>query len=367
MPKTIGSTSFASLFKNQTSFIDVRAPIEFEQGSIPGSINIPLLTNKQREDVGKTYRKFGKDEAIHLGQRLISGNTKKSRLAEWAKFCENHENPTIFCHRGGLRSRIVQNWLHEEGIEIPRIDGGYKAIRLFAINALEQIPATPNLLIIGGKTGTAKTQLIKTLPHAIDLEGLANHRGSAFGNRIEPQPSQASFENKIAYHYILHDLARQNKFFLEDESRMIGSLNIPLSLYNHMRASSVVLIKANIEERIETILNDYIISNYNEYASLPKEESANIFTHYLLSSLEKIKKRLGSQNYKTIKQKMFQASNHEINDTFKEIHREWIKILILEYYDPMYEYQLSKKEDRIIFEGTRKEFSEWVQNEARVQ
>ena len=134
-----------------------------------------------------------------------------------------------------------------------------------------------------------------------------------------------------------------------------------------MRASSVVLIKANIEERIETILNDYIISNYNEYASLPKEESANIFSHYLLSSLEKIKKRLGSQNYKTIKQKMFQASNHEINDTFKEIHREWIKILILEYYDPMYEYQLSKKEDRIIFEGTRKEFSEWIQNEARVQ
>jgi len=164
----------------------------------------------------------------------------------------------------------------------------------------------------------------------------------------------------------LNDLARQNKFFLEDESRMIGSLNIPLSLYNHMRASSIVLIKANIEERIETILNDYIISNYNEYASLPKEESANIFTQYLLSSLEKIKKRLGSQNYKTIKQKMFQASNHEITDTFKEIHREWIKILILEYYDPMYEYQLSKKEDRIIFEGTRKEISEWIQNEARV-
>ena len=181
MPETIGYTSFVSLFKNQASFLDVRAPIEFEQGSIPGSINLPLLTDDQREAVGKTYRKYGKDEAIYLGQRLISGNTKKSRLFEWTNFCENHENPTIFCHRGGLRSQIAQNWLYEEkGIEVPRISGGYKALRLFAIDALERIPATPNLLIIGGKTGTAKTQIINSLPHAIDLEGLANHRGSAF-------------------------------------------------------------------------------------------------------------------------------------------------------------------------------------------
>ena len=138
MPETIGYTSFFSLFKNQASFLDVRAPIEFEQGSIPRSINLPLLTDDQREAVGKTYRKYGKDEAIYLGQRLISGKTKKSRLFEWANFCENHENPTIFCHRGGLRSQKVQNWLYEEkGFEVPRISGGYKALRLFATDALE--------------------------------------------------------------------------------------------------------------------------------------------------------------------------------------------------------------------------------------
>ena len=362
MPETIGYTSFVSLFKNQASFLDVRAPIEFEQGSIPGSINLPLLTDDQREAVGKTYRKYGKDEAIYLGQRLISGNTKKSKLFEWTNFCENHENPTIFCHRGGLRSKIVQNWLYEEeGIEVPRISGGYKALRLFATDALEKIPTTPNLLIIGGKTGTAKTQIINGLPHAIDLEGLANHRGSAFGKRIEPQPSQASFENKIAYQYILNGLAEQTKFFMEDESRMIGSLNIPLPLYNFMRTSPIVLIKSELEERIETILNDYIISNYKEYTSCSEEDNGNIFSRYLLSSLDKIRKRLGNQNYEAIKQKMHQASNYEISDTFKEIHREWIQILIQKYYDPMYEYQLRKKEDQIIFEGTRKEFSEWIQ------
>ena len=361
MPETIGYTSFVSLFKNQASFLDVRAPIEFEQGSIPGSINLPLLTDDQREAVGKTYRKYGKDEAIYLGQRLISGNTKKSRLFEWTNFCENHENPMIFCHRGGLRSKIVQNWLYEEeGIEVPRISGGYKALRLFATDALEKIPTTPNLLIIGGKTGTAKTQIINGLPHAIDLEGLANHRGSAFGKRIEPQPSQASFENKIAYQYILNGLAEQTKFFMEDESRMIGSLNIPLPLYNFMRTSPIVLIKSELEERIETILNDYIISNYKEYTSYSEENNDNIFSRYLLSSLDKIRKRLGNQNYEAIKQKMHQASNYEISDTFKEIHREWIQILIQKYYDPMYEYQLRKKEDRIIFEGTRNEFSEWI-------
>jgi len=362
MPETIGYTNFVSLFKNQASFLDVRAPIEFEQGSIPGSVNLPLLNDDQREAVGKTYRKYGKDEAIYLGQRLISGSTKKSRLFEWANFCESHENPTIFCHRGGLRSKIVQNWLYEEkGIEVPRISGGYKALRLFATDALEKIPATPNLLIIGGKTGTAKTQIINGLPHAIDLEGLANHRGSAFGKRIEPQPSQASFENKIAYQYILNGLAEQTKFFMEDESRMIGSLNIPLPLYNFMRTSPIVLIKSELEERIETILNDYIISNYKEYTSCSEENNDNIFSRYLLSSLDKIRKRLGNQNYEAIKQKMHQASNYEISDTFKEIHREWIQILIQKYYDPMYEYQLRKKEGRIIFEGTRKEFSEWIQ------
>ena len=362
MPETIGYTNFLSLFKNQASFLDVRAPIEFEQGSIPGSVNLPLLNDDQREAVGKTYRKYGKDEAIYLGQRLISGSTKTSRLFEWANFCESHDNPTIFCHRGGLRSKIVQNWLYEEkGIEVPRISGGYKALRLFAIDALEKIPVTPNLLIIGGKTGTGKTQIINGLPHAIDLEGLANHRGSAFGNRIEPQPSQASFENKIAYQYILNGLAEQTKFFMEDESRMIGSLNIPLPLYNFMRTSPIVLIKSELEERIETILNDYIISNYKEYTSCSEEDNGNIFSRYLLSSLDKIRKRLGNQNYEAIKQKMHQASDYGISDTFKEIHREWIQILIQKYYDPMYEYQLRKKEDRIIFEGTRKEFSEWVQ------
>ena len=156
-------------------------------------------------------------------------------------------------------------------------------------------------------------------------------------------------------------LAEQTKFFMEDESRMIGSLNIPLPLYNFMRTSPIVLIKSELEERIETILNDYIISNYKEYTSCSEENNDNIFSRYLLSSLDRIRKRLGNQNYEAIKQKMHQASNYEISDTFKEIHREWIQILIQKYYDPMYEYQLRKKEDRIIFEGTRKEFSEWIQ------
>ena len=128
-----------------------------------------------------------------------------------------------------------------------------------------------------------------------------------------------------------------------------------------MRTSPIALINSKLEERIETILNDYIISNYKEYASYSEENNANIFSRYLLRSLDKIRKRLGDQNYEAIKQKMHQASNYEISDTFREIHREWIQILIQKYYDPMYEYQLSKKEDRIIFEGTRKEFSEWVQ------
>ena len=360
MPEFIQASNFADLFRNQIPFIDVRAPVEFEQGSIPGATNLPLLNNQQREQIGKVYRHSGRSQAINLGYSLISGNVKESRLMAWKSFYENNVDPVAYCYRGGLRSRIVQGWLHDEGIDVPIIEGGYKALRRFLIATIEKISETSNLIVIGGKTGSAKTQLINSLPNAIDLEGLANHRGSAFGGRINPQPSQAFFENQIARYYIRNNLSGQRRFFLEDESRAIGSLSLPLILSDFMRTSPIAVIESNFSDRVETILNDYIISNYNDIESNEPGNAGVIFTRYLLESLERIRKRLGSQNYKKIKQKMDQASSGKLTDQLKNIHRDWIQILLQEYYDPMYEYQLRKKEDRIIFRGTHHEFKAWI-------
>ena len=360
MPEFIQTDNFADLFRNQTPLIDVRAPIEFEKGSIPGATNLPLLNNQQREQIGKIYRKLGKSNAIELGHTLISGRVKESRLLAWKNFLQNNVNPILYCYRGGLRSEIVQSWLHDAGIDIPIINGGYKALRHFLIDTLEKIPKTTNLIVIGGKTGTAKTQLINSLTNAIDLEGLANHRGSSFGGRINPQPSQATFENQIASQYIFNNLSGQKRFFLEDESRAIGSLSLPLNLFEFMRSSPIAVIESTFEDRIETILRDYIISNYNEYESDNPKNAGLIFNRYLLDSLERIRKRLGNQHYKDIKRKMDQASSDKLTDLSKNIHRDWIHILLQKYYDPMYEYQLERKESRVVFRGSHNEFNEWT-------
>ena len=362
MPKFIAPSDFFKLFKKEVAFLDVRAPAEYAHGRVPGARNLPLLNNQQREDVGLLYRKSGRDKALELGHKMISGETKDLRIASWRSFCDHNKNPIIYCHRGGLRSKIVQQWLAESGIEIPVIQGGYKALRQFFIRTIEKIQKRNNLIIIAGKTGSAKTQLINSVSNSIDLEGLANHRGSAFGPRIRPQPSQADFENEIATQYIYNDLSEKERFFLEDESRAIGSISIPLTLFEFMKTSKLALIEVGLEERIETILNDYIISNYNDYVLHNSENAALLFTNYLTSSLQKIKKRLGGKNFETIKQKMNQASKYQFTDTFKEIHRDWIQILLLEYYDPMYEYQLNKKADRIVFKGSRQEFHDWCRN-----
>ena len=362
MRETIQTTSFADLFRNQIAFIDVRAPIEFEQGSIPGATNLPLLNNQQREQIGKVYRESGKSQAIELGYKLISGSVKEARIQAWESFYKSNIDAIVYCYRGGLRSKIVQDWLHGNGVDIPIIEGGYKALRRFLINTVEKIPEASNLIVIGGKTGSAKTQLINSLPNSIDLEGLANHRGSAFGGRINPQPSQAFFENQISYDFIHKNLSGQQRFFLEDESRSIGSLSIPLTLFELMRTSPIAVVESNLEDRVEIILNDYIISNYKEYQSDNQENAGVIFSQYLLDSLERIRKRLGSENYKNIKKKMIQASSDNLTDPLKDIHRDWIQILLKKYYDPMYEYQLGKKQDRIIFRGMHHEFNEWIRD-----
>ncbi len=359
------SGKLADIFINETPLLDVRAPAEFAHGAFPNATNIPLLDDEQRREIGIRYKQAGQQAAINLGHQLISGELKGARLTAWQNFIKRHPNSLLYCFRGGQRSQIVQHWLQECGVTIPLIKGGYKALRRFLIDSLQAGIAGSEFLVIAGKTGCGKTRLLEHLPASIDLEGNANHRGSAFGRRIGGQPSQINFENHLASDFLklsIHNNAIQKtgKIFVEDESRAIGSLSLPTELSAKMKASPLAVIEEPVASRVEVILDDYILDNYRDYQVRHPQSTFIEFADFLISSLTRIKKRLGDANYQRILAEMEQAlAAHEARgDTAG--HRIWIEHLLVNYYDPMYDYQLSKKLDRVVFRGSRQEFLAWA-------
>ncbi len=359
------SGALADIFINETPLLDVRAPGEFAHGAFPNATNIPLLDDEQRREIGIRYKQAGQQAAINLGHQLISGEIKAARLAAWQDFIKRHPNSLLYCFRGGLRSQIVQQWLQESGVRIPLIKGGYKALRRFLIDSLQAEIASNEFLVIAGKTGCGKTRLLEHLPASIDLEGDANHRGSAFGRRVSGQPSQIDFENHLATDFLklsIHNEAAPNygRIFVEDESRAIGSLSLPNELSAKMKASPLAVIEEPVASRVQVILDDYILDNYRDYQVRHPDSTFIEFADFLTSSLARIKKRLGEANYRLLLAEMEKALKaHEASgDTAG--HRVWIEYLLVNYYDPMYDYQLSKKLDRVVFRGTSEEFLAWA-------
>ena len=359
MPDDLAVSAFSPLFKNKQPLLDVRAPAEFERGAFPVATNLPLLNDDERKAVSIRYREQGQSAAIALGEKLLTGDTRTERLALWSEYFDQNPGAALYCFRGGLRSKTVQLWLAAEGINAPLIRGGYKALRRFCLNVIEQASKADKFLVIGGKTGSAKTHLLKELKFALDLEGHANHRGSAFGRRSQEQPNQINFENQIAIDLNNIEFAKANKIFVEDESRAIGSLSIPHSLHRSMSNSPLAIIEEDFEFRVDTILNDYIHSNLKEYNALFPHSYRDIFADSLLSALLRIKRRLGVEPYTSIKLLMERALSEIDFAKSAELHRAWICKLLQDYYDPMYEYQLEKKSQLIVFRGSSSEFLDW--------
>ena len=156
----LDSSSFEQLFLEDRPFIDTRAPIEFQRGSFPSAVNIPLMSDDEREQVGVCYKEQGEQAAVALGHQLVSGNAKEERVAAWIEHVKRHENAALFCFRGGLRSKTVQSWLATSGYQVPLVNGGYKALRSFLLTSLEECLSELNLVVIGGRTGVAKTALL---------------------------------------------------------------------------------------------------------------------------------------------------------------------------------------------------------------
>ena len=355
---------FFDLFINDIPLMDVRAPVEYDKGAFPNSSNIPLLDDRQREQIGIRYKEAGEDEAVKLGLQLATADVRAKRLDLWLAFCRDNPNGYLYCFRGGLRSRTTQNWIRQQGVDYPLINGGYKAMRRFLIDELETSINTVELVIVSGLTGSGKTRVLKRISQHIDFEGIANHRGSAFGSDAgDQQPSVIDWENRVSIEFLKHRNRNPGKpVFVEDESRRIGRICMPDNLYLKMQQAPRAVLQVEIEDRIRMIGEDYILYAWPLYQALYRDQAETEFSRFVLDNLARIQRRLGGEKYKCVKQCFESALKAFYAGRGVENFHDGIEILLTDYYDPMYRYQLSSKSAPIIFEGPEREYLEWAED-----
>ena len=306
-------------FRNLTSpIIDVRSPSEYSQGHLPGAINIPLFSDIERAYIGKSYKKESRLKAILNGLKLTLPKTKYLLRMIQKTIEDETENKKlrIYCWRGGMRSATFAWLARTIGIKTYLLKGGYKNYRKWVLNQFESdLP----IRLLGGKTGTRKTDLLNYIDtkeiHVIDLEGIANHRGSSFGSLgMEKQPTTQQFENILAESINEFHQSNATEIWVEAESSSLGKCRIPNSLYAKMqRAPIIEIIKTKIE-RVENLVNIYSHNSQNQ----------------LKEAVQRISKRLGPQRTK---------------EALVAIEmKEWSKacIAMLDYYDRCYDYELAK-------------------------
>jgi len=352
--------SFRDIVLDHTPLIDVRAPIEFEKGAFPHSINLPLMSDEERHLVGKRYKEAGNDKAVALGYQLVSGDVKASRVQAWVDQMKKQPQSLMYCFRGGQRSQIAQQF-YEAGVTVPRLRGGYKAFRAYLIEQLETITRNKEILVIGGHTGSGKTILLKKLRESIDLEGIANHRGSSFGRYASPQPTQIDFENSLACALIRHDAAEHARLIIEDESRNIGRVYIPPALFTQFSQANVILLERSLEERIEITYEEYVLASQAEYAAAHLAETTeHPWIDTMRHNFSRIRKRLGDKGCKALTALLDEAWEYQELHNDPSKHKIWIEKLLHEYYDPMYAYQIEQKKERVVFRGDQKEIIEYL-------
>lgn len=355
---------FHNLFIDNTPLIDSRAPVEFSRGAFPNTVSLPLMQNSEREQVGTCYKEQGQQAAITLGHQLVNGDVKAQRVQAWVEFAEKNPNGYLYCFRGGLRSQICQQWMKEAGCEYPRVIGGYKAMRGFLLEQLDKICSSGRLMVLAGHTGSAKTELLNAVPGTIDLEAIANHRGSAFGKRATEQPSQIDFENRVIIAMLKQVyLAPDKPVILEDESRLIGRCALPAVLRDAMGRSPLVRLDSDIESRTQHSWVNYILRKSTEWQHELADEVAGFeaFVEDLRDSLRRVQKRLGGDRYAELLQMLETAIEaHRKGDS--SLHKDWIRRLLHDYYDPMYDWQWQRHQGRVVFHGRYDEVLAFLNN-----
>ncbi len=238
--------------------IDVRAPAEWAEDRLPGAINLPVLTDEERARVGTIYKRQSPFGARKVGAALVARNAAahlEGPLADkpggW--------RPLVYCWRGGQRSGSVASILSQIGWRVETIAGGYKTYRSLVVQALYDAPVPSRVIVLDGNTGTAKTELLVMMAErgmqVIDLEGLANHRGSLFGGRAGGQPSQKGFESRLAMALAGLDPARP--VVIEAESSKIGNCRMPPRLWRAMVAAPRLAVSAPLAARAAYLARAY--------------------------------------------------------------------------------------------------------------
>lgn len=295
--------------------VDVRSQGEFTSGHVREAVNIPLLNNDERVAVGTDYKQKGQKEAIKTGFRLVG-----PRLAEMME--ETSKVGTellVYCWRGGMRSSNFCQFASMSRIKTHTLDGGYKSYRQLALDVFKR---PYHLIVIGGYTGSGKSEILRALSslgeQVIDLEMLANHRGSVFGGlMMPPQPTTEQFQNDVFEEVFKLDPAR--RVWIEDESLAVGKIYLPNDLWTQLSAGPVIELNVEKQVRIERLVKEYGAANKDEF----------------LDAMGKIKKRLGGQHFNSAREQYLHGDLHATID------------LLLDYYDKAYSHALQRKKDRI--------------------
>ncbi len=307
---------------NTLPVLDVRSPSEYTHAHIPKAFSLPLFSDEQRSIVGTLYKQRSREQAIKAGldffnMRSLLENAEAIITTHYADSHLTNKQVLVHCWRGGMRSSAVAWLLSLYGLDVLTLKGGYKAFRNWVLNKFEE---SYSLNILGGYTGSGKTSLIHMLQatgtQIVDLERLANHKGSAFGGINQPgQPTQEMFENSLAME--LYKLNQQSTIWVEDESQRIGRLHIPHKLWDQMRQKDVYFLDIPFEERLNHICD--------EYGTLNKDQ--------LAEAVVRIQKRLGPNETKLTLQHLEAG---EIREAFN---------ILLHYYDKLYLKGLNNREN----------------------
>lgn len=313
MIKALDAKDFLEQSAGQLT-LDVRSEGEYAYGHLPHATSLPLFTNAERAAIGTLYKQTSSTEAILKGLDFVG--PKMSGFVRFVQPLVKDNKVFVHCWRGGMRSGSMAWLFNQFGYEVYTMRGGYKAYRRLVLEALA---APRNYLILGGRTGSGKTELLHLLQQngeqVLDLEDLAHHKGSAFGKLGQPaQPSTEHFENLL--HRELQQMDTGKRIWLEDESKKIGTVVLNTAFWNHVKAAPLYVVDLPMEIRVKRLVADY---------------SNNPVTE-LEQSITTLRKRLGGNDWKTA------------IDALHAGDLAQVVRLLLYYYDKTYDYGLSQRE-----------------------